>query len=67
VDGTVYVASIQHNVWIAWVGEDDYEKILNSPQNKVKGCDCNGGAYKQLFKLASVLDVSIFETGDRPR
>lgn len=64
VDGVTYLASIQHNVWIVWVEEKHAEELLTK---KIKGCDCNGGAYKPLFKYASVTDVSIYDTGDRPR
>lgn len=64
INGVEVQASIQHNIWLLWVEEEQVGKAL---QFKIKGCECNGGAYKPLFKPASVEDVSIFETGDRPR
>jgi len=63
VGEVVYAASPQHNVWLVWVDEQHVEELL---QKKIKGCDCGGGAYKPLYQIASVLDVSIWDTGDRP-
>lgn len=64
VGEVVYSASIKNNVWLLWAEEKDLEELLSK---RIKGCDCNGGTYKPLYKIASVLDVSVYETGDRPR
>jgi hypothetical protein len=62
-DGTVYQASIQHNVWLVWADEKDLSFLLSK---QVKGCSCNNGAMKPLFIIASPVNVSVHETGDRP-
>lgn len=67
VGETTYQAFPQHNVSLMWVLESDAEKIINSPENKTKSCDCNGGAYKPRFFYASEINVSIHQTGDYPR
>lgn len=66
VGDKVYQSLPQHNISMMWVPIADAEKILNSPENKTKVCDCNGGVSKPLFHYANTLDVSLFETGDRP-
>lgn len=63
VGEVVYSASIQNNIWLAWVDENDVDFLLTK---RIKTCDCGGGAYKPLYKIASALDVSIWTTGDRP-
>lgn len=66
VDDRTYQANPQYNVSLMWVKEEDVERILNSPQNMVKGCDCGNGAMKPRFHIASEINVSIHLTGDRP-
>jgi hypothetical protein len=67
IGDTIYQASPQHNISLMWVDESHVDKILNSPELKTKGCNCGGGVTKPLFSLANELDVSLFNTGDRPR
>jgi hypothetical protein len=67
VGETIYQSTPQHNISLMWVNENDVEKILNSPENKTKVCNCGGGASQPLFRLANELDVSLHLTGDRPR
>lgn len=49
-----------HNVCLAWVEEQDLEKILAI---QTKACDCNNGAKAPKFFLASEINVNIHETG----
>ena len=63
----VYQAVPQHNISLMWVDTQDAERIVNSPELKTKVCDCGGGVSKPLFRYANELDVSLFETGERPR
>lgn len=49
-----------HNVSLAWVEEQDLEKILNI---QMKACDCDGGRKTARFFLASETNVKIHETG----
>lgn len=66
VGDKIYQAFPQHNISLMWVDSADAAKIVNSPENKTsQGCAC--GASKPLFSYANELDVSLFETGDRPR
>lgn len=62
----VYQSTPKFNISLMWVQTEDAEKIINSPENKIKGCDCGGGVSKPLFRYANPLDVSLHETGDRP-
>lgn len=62
----IYQASPQHNISLMWVEESHAEKIVNSPENKTKVCNCGGGISKPLFHYANELDVSLWLTGDRP-
>lgn len=66
VGDTTYQAQPKHNVSLMWVKEEDVQKILNSPQNLVKGCNCGGGATKPRFFIASEINVSVHETGSLP-
>lgn len=66
IGDTIYQSTPQHNISLMWVDESDVEKILNSPENKRKVCDCGGGTSGPRFHLANELDVSLFLTGDRP-
>lgn len=65
MDGTdrVYTFVPKYNVSLAWVQEQDVEKLLSI---KAKTCECNGGAYTQKFRIASDINVSIHETGTYP-
>lgn len=67
VDDMTYQANPQHNVSLMWVKAEHYERILNSPENRVRGCDCGGGATKPRFHVATEMNVSIHMTGDRPQ
>lgn len=67
VDGTLYSPVLRHNVILVWVAEDHAEKIINSPKNTMKSCDCNNASYKPMFYYCSEINVSIHETGDLPR
>jgi hypothetical protein len=62
----VYQSSPQHNISLMWVLVEDAERIINSPENRTKVCNCGGGVSQPLFRYANDLDVSLFETGDRP-
>ncbi len=67
VDNVVYEPSLKNNVILMWVSEETAEKILSSPSNMTKGCNCpNAGALKPLFYPASEINVSLFETGHLP-
>jgi len=67
IEGTSYQASLQNNIWLLWVDEPIAQRIIESPNNKVKSCSCNDAAWRTLFKYADELDVSLYLTGDRPR
>jgi hypothetical protein len=67
VDGVIYIARPQHNVSIMWVPQELAERIVNSPLNTTKACNCNNGVMKPLFNYANEIDVAVHETGDRPR
>lgn len=67
VDEVTYQSTPQNNVSLMWVREEHVDRILNSPENKVKGCDCGNGAMKPRFHIATEVNVSIHLTGDRPR
>jgi hypothetical protein len=66
VGDKIYQSSPQHNISLMWVDEGDAEKIINSPENKTKVCNCGGGTSQPLFHYANDLDVSLWVTGDRP-
>jgi len=57
----IYNFRPQHNVSMAWVAEEDLNKILSIT---VKAC-C--GKHQKRFFLASQTNVNLFETGDRVR
>ena len=67
VDGTLYTPVLRNNVILVWVAEEHAEKIINSPKNTVKSCDCPNASRRQLFYYCSEINVSIHETGDRPK
>ena len=60
-----YQAVPKFNISLMWVDTEDAEKILNSPENKTKVCNCGGGVSQPLFHYANQLDVCLWETGDR--
>lgn len=62
IDGTekTYSWFPQHNVSLAWVDEEYVQKIL---EIKTKACNCNNGAMKPRFFIASDINVSIHENG----
>ena len=65
VDGVTYTPALRYNVILVWVLEEHAEKIINSPKNKEKSCNCNGGTFRPQFFYASQINVNIFETGNR--
>lgn len=66
IDEIVYQSTPQHNISLMWVSKEHAEKIINSPENKTKVCNCGGGVSQPLFRYANELDVSLWLTGDRP-
>jgi hypothetical protein len=62
VEGTDIVYSFvpKNNVSLAWVDEQYAPKILSI---KTKSCDCNNGATKPKFFVASDININIHETG----
>ena len=64
IDGTetVYVFTPRHNVWMAWVKPEHVDRLLAF---KEKTCNCNSGTYKNAFKLATRINVNLWEYGDR--
>lgn len=56
----VYTFVPKNNVSMAWVDEQDLDKILAI---KTKTCECNGGTMDAKFRLASEINVKIHETG----
>ena len=67
VDGTLYTPVLRYNVILVWVAEEHAEKIINSPKNVVKSCNCPNASNKPMFYYCSEINVSIHETGDRPK
>jgi len=57
----IYNFRPSHNVSMAWVTQEDLDKILAIT---VKAC-C--GKHQKRFFLASQTNVNLFETGDRVR
>lgn len=66
VGDKVYQSVPQFNISLMWVDEGDADKIINSPENRTKVCNCGGGVTQPLFRYANLIDVSVHETGDRP-
>lgn len=64
IDGTdrVYSFVPQNNVCLAWVEEQDVEKLLAV---KTKACNCGNGSNAQKFFPASEINVCLWETGTR--
>lgn len=62
IDGTdrVYTFVPQNNVSLAWVEEQDVNRLLAI---KEKSCNCGNGAKAQKFFLASDINVCLWETG----
>lgn len=52
IRGTGYVFSVQHNVSMAWINEEDVGSVL-----AIKKACC-GGSPKPLFVYASEMDVN---------
>ena len=59
VDDTVYTWMPQHNVSIAWVKEEHLSRIV-----AIDTRGCCGGRRKR-FRLASLINVNLWSTGDR--
>ena len=60
-DDTTYHFVPQHNVSLAWIKEEHLNKILSITR---KAC-C--GTNPQRFHLASLINLNLWETGDRNR
>lgn len=60
--GRVYSFVAQNNVSLAWVEEQDVERLLLV---RTKACNCGNGSSAQKFILASQLNVCLWETGTR--
>lgn len=63
IDGETYSPALKNNVILLWLEKEKAEKLLNSPKNTTKSCNCNGGSYRPLFYPASEINVNIHETG----
>ena len=57
-----YVFQPKFHVVMAWVSESHVPALLAI---KEKTCNCNNGTYKQAFSLAILMDVNLWQTGDR--
>lgn len=64
IDGTkkYYVFQPKFHVVMAWVDESDVPGLLGVRE---KTCNCNNGTFKQAFEYANLLDVNLWEFGDR--
>lgn len=60
VDKVLYEPTLRNNVILVWVNEEQLQTILDI---KVKSCNCNNGATKPLFFIASDVNVAIHENG----
>ena len=60
--GHDYFFSPQHHVNLTWVHPQDVPMLLTIQE---KGCNCNNGAMKNAFILASLANVNIFHTGNQ--
>lgn len=60
--GHDYFFAPQHHVNLAWVHPQDVPMLLTIQE---KGCNCNNGAMKQAFILASLTNVHIYHTGNQ--
>lgn len=65
VEGTdkTYSFTPKNNVSLGWVDEQYLPRVLNI---KVKSCNCENGAMKPRFFVASDINVSLHETGQYP-
>jgi hypothetical protein len=57
-----YVFIPKYHVVMAWVNPEHVDALL---AKKEKTCMCNNGTYKNAFAYANLLDVNLWETGDR--
>jgi hypothetical protein len=57
-----YVFTPKFHVVMAWVDAADAPALLTKQH---KTCNCNNGTYKYAFIYANLLDVNLWETGDR--
>ncbi len=64
IDGTgrYYVFQPKFNVVMAWILSEDVDRLLAVKQ---KTCNCNNGTFKNAFEYANLLDVNLWQTGDR--
>jgi len=57
-----YVFQPKLHIVMAWVDASDVDRLLAVHE---KTCNCNNGTKKQAFQLANLLDVNLWEFGDR--
>lgn len=65
IDGTdryYTFAPPRFNVWMEWVLPEDVDRLLAF---KAKTCNCNNGTFRNAFEYANLLDVNLWENGDR--
>ena len=64
IDGTdvYYVFQPRLHVVMEWIAPQHVERLLSVRQ---KTCNCNNGTFKQAFEYANLLDVNLYENGDR--
>ena len=60
-NGHDYFFSPSHHVNLTWVYPEDVPMLLTIQE---KGCNCNNGAMKNAFILASLANVNIYTTGN---
>jgi len=57
-----YIFVPKLNIFMAWVEPNHVDRLL---AHKEKTCNCNNGTYQLAFVQASLLDVNLWETGNR--
>lgn len=64
IDGTetYYTFAPKFNVWMDWVAPEHVARLLAVRE---KTCNCNNGTFQNAFTYANLLDVNLWETGDR--
>lgn len=64
IDGTdkYYVFTPRLNIFMEWIEPEYIGRLLS---HKEKSCNCNNGTYQNAFEYASLMDVNLYEFGDR--
>jgi len=57
-----YVFQPKLHVVMAWVDALDVDRLLAVRE---KTCNCNNGTFKNAFTFANLIDVNLWQTGDR--